>query len=194
MKSFKAKEGSSDPPAPGRSGERDFHGEKRSNASHVSTTDAFRQTEESVPRPSRLRRRNFSGLPTIDAAVKWHRLIVSPSTTDGDLHELLSSRAGARRTPRPRFPFRRRARPRRPSEQLWRQQFSPTPYVGSPSQLLDRLLISGPSALRSLAGRQVPFATHLTTISKGPAWRHRDQSKTVECPMNSSHRLLVPDV
>jgi transposase len=39
MKSFKAKDGSDDPPGPGRNGERDFHGEKRSNASHVSTTD-----------------------------------------------------------------------------------------------------------------------------------------------------------
>jgi len=39
MKSFKAKDGSGDPPGPGRNGERDFHGEKRSNATHVSTTD-----------------------------------------------------------------------------------------------------------------------------------------------------------
>jgi hypothetical protein len=39
MKSFKAKDGSSDSPGLGRSGERDFHGEQRSNATHVSTTD-----------------------------------------------------------------------------------------------------------------------------------------------------------
>jgi transposase len=39
MKSFKAKDGSGDPPGPGRNSERDFHGEKRSNATHVSTTD-----------------------------------------------------------------------------------------------------------------------------------------------------------
>ena len=39
MKSFKAKDGSGDPPGPGRNGERDFHGEKRSNATHASTTD-----------------------------------------------------------------------------------------------------------------------------------------------------------
>jgi hypothetical protein len=39
MKSFKAKDGSSEPPGSGRNGERDFHGEKRSNATHVSTTD-----------------------------------------------------------------------------------------------------------------------------------------------------------
>ena len=39
MKSFKAKDGSSDPPGPGRNGERDFHGEKPANATHASTTD-----------------------------------------------------------------------------------------------------------------------------------------------------------
>jgi transposase len=39
MKSFRPKDGSGEPPAPGRNGERDFHGEKRSNATHASTTD-----------------------------------------------------------------------------------------------------------------------------------------------------------
>jgi hypothetical protein len=39
MNSFKAKGGSGDPPGPGRNGERDFHGEKRRNATHASTTD-----------------------------------------------------------------------------------------------------------------------------------------------------------
>jgi transposase len=39
MKSFKAKDGSDDPPGSGRNGERNFHGEKRSNPTHVSTTD-----------------------------------------------------------------------------------------------------------------------------------------------------------
>jgi transposase len=39
MKSFQAKDGSSEPPASGRNGERDFHGEKRSNETHASTTD-----------------------------------------------------------------------------------------------------------------------------------------------------------
>ncbi|MGH8514405.1 MAG: IS5 family transposase, partial [Gammaproteobacteria bacterium] len=39
MKSFKAKDGSSEPPGSGRNGERDFHGEKRSNATHSSSTD-----------------------------------------------------------------------------------------------------------------------------------------------------------
>ena len=39
MKSFQAKDGSDEPPSAGRNGERDFHGQKRSNETHASTTD-----------------------------------------------------------------------------------------------------------------------------------------------------------
>ena len=39
MKSFRPKDGSGEPPAPGRNGEGDFHGQRRSNATHASTTD-----------------------------------------------------------------------------------------------------------------------------------------------------------
>jgi hypothetical protein len=39
MKSFVAKDGSGEPPSSGRNGERDFHGERRSNETHASTTD-----------------------------------------------------------------------------------------------------------------------------------------------------------
>jgi transposase len=39
IKSFRAKDGSDEPPAPGRNGERNFHREKPSNETHVSTTD-----------------------------------------------------------------------------------------------------------------------------------------------------------
>lgn len=39
LKSFRAKEGGDEPPAPGRNGERDFHGEKRANDTHESKTD-----------------------------------------------------------------------------------------------------------------------------------------------------------
>ena len=38
-KSFRPKDGSGEPPAPGRNGERDFKGEQRSNDTHASTTD-----------------------------------------------------------------------------------------------------------------------------------------------------------
>lgn len=40
MKSFRRKDGSDQPPGPGRNGERDFHKDKRSNETHASTTDA----------------------------------------------------------------------------------------------------------------------------------------------------------
>jgi transposase len=40
MKSFRRKDGSDEPPTPGRNGERNFRGEKRSNETHASTTDA----------------------------------------------------------------------------------------------------------------------------------------------------------
>jgi len=40
MKSFRARDGSGEPPAAGRNGERDFHGEKRRDETHASTTDA----------------------------------------------------------------------------------------------------------------------------------------------------------
>jgi transposase len=39
QKSFRRKDGEDEPPGPGRNGERGFRGEKRSNASHASTTD-----------------------------------------------------------------------------------------------------------------------------------------------------------
>ena len=39
MKSFRPKDGSGEPPAPGRNGDRDFHGEQRANDTHASTTD-----------------------------------------------------------------------------------------------------------------------------------------------------------
>jgi IS5 family transposase len=40
MKSFRPKDGSDEPCSPGRNGERDFRGERRSNETHASTTDS----------------------------------------------------------------------------------------------------------------------------------------------------------
>lgn len=55
MKSFQRKDGSGEPPGPGRNGERDFHGEKRSNETHASTTDPdARLYRKSAGRESRL--------------------------------------------------------------------------------------------------------------------------------------------
>jgi transposase len=39
LKSFRRKDGADEPPGPGRNGERNFRNEKRSNATHASTTD-----------------------------------------------------------------------------------------------------------------------------------------------------------
>jgi transposase len=39
LKSFRPKDGSGEPPGPGRNGARDFRGEKRTNETHASTTD-----------------------------------------------------------------------------------------------------------------------------------------------------------
>ena len=39
IKSFRPRDGGDEPPGPGRNSERNFHGEKRSNETHASTTD-----------------------------------------------------------------------------------------------------------------------------------------------------------
>src|SRR5271170_1480023 len=55
MKSFRPRDGSGEPPSAGRNGERDFHGEKRSNATHASTTDPdARLFRKSAGQPSQL--------------------------------------------------------------------------------------------------------------------------------------------
>ena len=55
MKSFRPRDGGGDPPAPGRNSERDFHGEKLSNETHASTTDAdARLYKKAKGQPARL--------------------------------------------------------------------------------------------------------------------------------------------
>lgn len=55
MKSFRPKDGSGEPPGPGRNGERDFRKEKRSNQTHASTTDPdARLYRKADGHPSRL--------------------------------------------------------------------------------------------------------------------------------------------
>jgi transposase len=55
MKSFRPKDGSGEPPAPGRNGDRNFHNEKRSNDTHASTTDPdARLYRKAAGRESRL--------------------------------------------------------------------------------------------------------------------------------------------
>jgi transposase len=54
MKSFRPKDGGGEPPGCGRNGERDFHGEQRSNETHASITDpdARLYRKAAVRRPS----------------------------------------------------------------------------------------------------------------------------------------------
>ena len=55
MKSFRPRDGSGEPPGPGRNGERNFHGEKRSNETHASTTDPeARLARKGDGQPSRM--------------------------------------------------------------------------------------------------------------------------------------------
>jgi transposase len=54
MKSLRPKDGSGEPPAPGRNGERGFHGEKRRNETHASTADPH----------ARLYARDLASLPS----------------------------------------------------------------------------------------------------------------------------------
>ncbi len=55
IKSFRPKDGGDEPPGPGRNVERDFHGEKRSNATHASATDPDAKLyRKGDGRPSRL--------------------------------------------------------------------------------------------------------------------------------------------
>lgn len=75
MKSFRAKDGSGEPPGPGRNGERNFHNEQRSNETHASTTDPdARLYRKAAGRESRLcfmghvLMENRSGL-AVDAAL-----------------------------------------------------------------------------------------------------------------------------
>jgi transposase len=49
MKSFRPRDGGGEPPGEGRNGERDFHGEKRSNETHASTTDPDARLYKKAP-------------------------------------------------------------------------------------------------------------------------------------------------
>lgn len=76
MKSFRPKDGSGAPRGPGRNGERDFHGEKRSNETHASTTDPdARLARKSNAQTSKL---CYAGHAVIESR---HGLAVAATTT-----------------------------------------------------------------------------------------------------------------
>lgn len=86
MKSFRPKDGSGEPPGPGRNGERSFHKEKRSNETHASTTDPdARLYRKADGRESRL---CFMG----GASLRLRQ--AKPGGEDGGGHVLMENRNG----------------------------------------------------------------------------------------------------
>jgi Transposase domain (DUF772) len=86
--SFCPKDGSDEPPAPGRNGERDFHGEKRSNETHASTTDPEARLYRKGPgQPAKLA---YLGHVLME---NRHALVVD--TRDNPPSRLCGRRAGA---------------------------------------------------------------------------------------------------
>lgn len=76
LKSFRAKDGSDEPPSPGRNGDRDFHGARRANETHESKTDPdaklFRKGKS---QPAKL---YFMGNALIE---NWHGLVMQAVAT-----------------------------------------------------------------------------------------------------------------
>ena len=69
MKSVRPKDGSGEPPARGRNGEVDFHGERRTNETHQSTTDPdARLTRKGAGREAKL---GFIGHALMETATAW---------------------------------------------------------------------------------------------------------------------------
>jgi transposase-like protein DUF772 len=88
MKSF-CKDGSGEPPAPGRNGERDFHGEKRSNETHASTTRLHHGPRcSAVPKGTR---------PTCQAGLSGAHSDREPARTGGRHASDLGNRDGRTR-------------------------------------------------------------------------------------------------
>src|ERR1700675_2851675 len=79
LKSFRAKDGSDDPPVPGRNGERDLHGEKRANDTHESKTDPDAKLfRKSNSQPAKL---YFMGHALIE---NRHGLVVQADATEAN--------------------------------------------------------------------------------------------------------------
>src|SRR5438105_568184 len=89
LKSFRPKDGSGEPPAPGRNGERDFHGEKRSNQTHASTTDPDARLYRKGPgQPAKLA---YLGHVLME---NRHALVVDARLNSGHRHGRTRGRAG----------------------------------------------------------------------------------------------------
>jgi hypothetical protein len=99
MKSFRPKEGSGTPPEPGRNGEQDFHGEKRSNQTHASTTDRDAQLYRERPgKPAQLAYLGHVLMENRDALVVDPRVTLATGTAEREAAlNMLDARPDRRR-------------------------------------------------------------------------------------------------
>jgi transposase len=99
MKSFRPKDGRGAPPAPGRNGERDFHGEKRRNQTHASTTDPeARLYRKGKGQPAKLAYLGHVLMENRNALVVDARVTLATGTAEREAAlDMLSARPGNRR-------------------------------------------------------------------------------------------------
>ena len=99
MKSFRPKDGSGEPPAPGRNGERSFHGEKRSNETHASTSDPdARLARKGSGQASKLAYMGHVLMENRNGLVVDARLTLASGTAERDAAlAMMARRAGGRR-------------------------------------------------------------------------------------------------
>src|SRR5438874_5969609 len=99
MKSFRAKDGGGEPPAPGRNGERDFHDERRSNETHASTTDPDARLYRKGPgQPAKLAYLGHVLMENRHALVVDTRLTLATDTAEREAAlEMVADRPGNHR-------------------------------------------------------------------------------------------------
>jgi len=99
MKSFRPKDGSGEPPAPGRNGERDFHGKTRSNQTHASTTDRDARLYRKGPgQPAKLAYLGHVVMENRHALVVDTRLTLATGTAEREAAlEMAAARPGNHR-------------------------------------------------------------------------------------------------
>ena len=99
MKSFRPKDGSGEPPAPGRNGEPDFHGEKRSHETHASTTDPdARLYRKSSGQPAKMAYLGHVLMENRHALVVDARLTLATGTAEREAAlEMVADRPGNHR-------------------------------------------------------------------------------------------------
>jgi hypothetical protein len=99
MKSFGPKDGSGEPPAPGRNGERNFHGEKRSNETLASTSDPDARLYRKGPgQPAKLAYLGHVLMENRYALVVDTRLVLATGTAEREAAlEMVAARPGNHR-------------------------------------------------------------------------------------------------